>query len=267
MNLSRVNLTLILIELLLMNDTLLKKRIIELAERTYRTGIPSFTPFLGLAEQDVFRCTENEIMHVPHSLFGGADGCERIMVRFGDENLCGYEIPFPIELIQAEPLSKKFADNLSHRDILGAIMNLGIDRSTTGDIILRDNTAYIFCTSGIASYIEENLVKAKHTDLSCKRVFELPEGKLYKLNTLTLNVASERIDCVVSQFLHVGRNEGSELIRQGKLFINGRVCESPSKVLKQGDIVSVRGYGRFIFRESVRRTKTGRLFIAIDKFV
>ena len=82
-------------------------------------------------------------------LFGGAAGAERVMIRFGDEESLGYEQPFPIAIIKAEPVSPKFAEKLTHRDFLGAILNLGIERSTVGDIIVRESTAYFFVKEDI----------------------------------------------------------------------------------------------------------------------
>ncbi len=249
------------------SELLFKKRILELSERAYSTGVPCFTPFMGLLEQDIFRCAEKEFLHVPHTLFGGTIGCERVMARFGDETLCGYEAPFPIACIKAEPLSRKFSDELTHRDILGAIMNLGIDRSTIGDIVIRDNTAYIFCTQTIAPHILENLLRARHTDLHLELIDDPPGGELYRLQGQSLNVASERLDCLVSQFLRIGRGEAADIIAHGRLFINGRSCESGSKLLKCGDIVSIRGAGRFIFRRTIKETRKGRLVVEIDRFM
>ncbi|MCH5278869.1 MAG: hypothetical protein J1E60_03675 [Christensenellaceae bacterium] len=250
-----------------MDEELLKKRILELAEKAYHTGQYCFTSFLGLAEQDVLHRAEKAISYVPHSLYGGADGCERVMVRFGSESLCGYDMPFPISCVKAEPLSQKFADRLSHRDILGAVMNLGIDRSRTGDIVIRENVAYIFCTEQISQYICDGLVRAKHTDLSCSIATELPAGELFKTQTMQLNSASERLDGIASQFLKLSRSAVNELIASGKLFINGRCCMDGSKTLRSGDVVSMRGYGRFIYRETVRETRKGRLVIHVDAYV
>ena len=71
---------------------------------------------------------KKEISYVPFDVFGGTENCERLMIRFGSEELFGYEEPFPICCLLAEPLIEKFADNFTHRDFLGAIMNLGIER-------------------------------------------------------------------------------------------------------------------------------------------
>ena len=110
------------------DELLLKKRLTELAEKSYSQGTYTFSNFLGLAEQDVLSRIERDIRHVPKALYGGAEGCQRVMVRFGDEDLCGYDLPFPIVCLKAAPTAPKYADKLTHRDILGALMNLGITR-------------------------------------------------------------------------------------------------------------------------------------------
>lgn len=245
---------------------LFKKRLIELANRACNIGVPTFTPFMGLLEQDVFRCCEKELSFVPYTLFGGTEGCERVMARFGDEQLCGYAAPFPIVCIKAAPLSQRFSDELTHRDILGAVMSLGIDRSAIGDIVIRDNIAYLFCNETVAPLIIKSLTRARRTELQAEAVEKLPEGELYRLKRLSVNIASERLDCVVKEFLRVGRGAASDVITKGRVFINGRLCESVSKPLKSGDVVSVRGNGRFIFRDTVKKTRKGRLAAEIDVF-
>ncbi len=250
-----------------MDDTLLKKRFIELADRTFRTGIPSFTPFLGLAEQDCFFRVKKNLPPVPYTLYGGTEGCERLMVRFGDDEFCGFDCPFPIVCLSARPLSQKFSDALTHRDILGAIMNLGIDRSTVGDIVLVDNIAYIFCTELVQQHIADNLTRAKHTELSVSLAEAFPTGELYKLERVKINIASERLDCVTAKFLNLSRGETVSLIEHERVFINGRVCTNAGKSLDPGDKVTVRGYGRFIFVEQTGVTKKGRLSAVIDKYI
>lgn len=249
------------------DDLILKKRLTELAEKAYGQGTYTFTNFLGLAEQDFLSRLEREIYHVPKTLYGGADGCQRVMVRFGDEDLCGYEMPFPIVCLKAAPSAPKYADKLTHRDLLGALMNLGITREQLGDIVLRDNVAYIFATEKIAPFIADNLTKAKRTQLTVEIVDELPEGALFTLETRQCVVSSERIDGVVAHVYKYSRSQVNELFRAGKIFLNGKCCENTSTVLKDGDTVSVRGEGRFLYRGAVRTTKSGNLSIEIDVYV
>ena len=99
------------------------------------------------------------------------------MIRFGSEDTTGYDLPFPITILQITPLMDKFSDELSHRDVLGSLMNLGIEREMTGDIIMKAssrsgirNTAYVFCVSSIADYISENLTRIKHTSVRVSHV-------------------------------------------------------------------------------------------------
>ena len=110
---------------------LLEKRFAELADRAWQQNLFVFTGFLSLAEQEVlWRSAAKAGVHI--ELYGGMDGAERCMGRFGDPEEFGYEEPFPICAVKIEPLAEKFAENFSHRDFMGAILNLGIDRSDRG---------------------------------------------------------------------------------------------------------------------------------------
>lgn len=245
---------------------LIKKRFSELAKRADNKGIFTYTPFLGLAEQDALFRMKRELSFIPFEAFGGSAGCERVMVRFGSADTLGYDEPFPIKLLFAEPLSAKFADKLTHRDILGALMGLGIERETIGDIVIRESGAYIFCAETMAAHIAESFTKAKHTDLKVEFAEKLPEGALYRLSPAELTIASERLDCIIAAYAKLSRGDAAELIGKGLVFVNGAQIESGSKPVPENGIVSVRGYGRFILREQARRTRKDRLVVRIEKY-
>ena len=101
----------------------LKNRIRELADKSYNQNQYTFTGFLGLAEQDALWQVEREVKFAGITLYGGREEAERKILRFGSEAELGYEQPFPICCIRIRPLSAKFADKLSHRDYLGALLN------------------------------------------------------------------------------------------------------------------------------------------------
>lgn len=249
------------------NDELLeKKRFSELAARADASGVYTYTPFLGLNEQNILFCVRGELK-LPYSLYGGAEGCERVMARFGTPELFGYDEAFPIAILLAEPLSRKFSDELTHRDVLGALMALGIERSAFGDIVLRDNCAYIFCSERIAPYVKENLTAAKHTPLRVSDAPALPEGELFRLARTELTVASPRADAVAAAAFKLSRGDMQELISRGLVFINGKQLSGGAKELDENDVVSVRGCGRFIFRGEKRSTRKGRLVVDIDRYV
>ena len=247
--------------------TLEKKRFLELARKSYNSGIYTFTDFLGLGEQSAFHEIERDIIGIPYTAFGGTEGCERVMIRFGSEELCGYEMPFPISIVLCQPLSDKFAEKLSHRDFLGAILNLGIDRSILGDIAIVDNRAYLFVKEGMAEFVADSLSKVRKTSVKCSIVDSAPEGDLYNTKEVRVQAVGERIDALVAKVFSISRDDSATLFSRGLVFISGKCCESVSHKLKAGDIVSVRGYGRFIYRGIEGHTKKGKLNILIEQYV
>ncbi|MCR5256489.1 MAG: hypothetical protein K6D96_11305 [Acetatifactor sp.] len=210
--------------------------------------------------------SEFGITQKDYTVFGGRDGSDRCVVRFGNPETFGYEVDFPIVCINVKPLNEKFADSLSHRDFLGALMNLGIDRSTVGDIIASEKEAYVFCLDSIAEYICENLSFVRHTSVICKIVDDIKEIRQDPPATMNVQVASERIDAVLSKVLNISRGDCLDLFRAGKVFLNGRLCENNSKAVKGGDVVNARGYGKFVITGEMSLTRKGKLNLKILRY-
>ena len=248
-------------------DELQKKRFAELAKRSYQNNMYTFTGFLNVNEQALFFEMEKEVAYAGYSLWGGAENSERRMLRFGSEENFGYSEEFPIACITVKPLMKKFADNVSHRDFLGSLMNLGIERSVLGDILVRDKGAYILCDVNMAAYIAENLSRVKHTSMLCTVSQEMPPEIQPQLQQMELIASSDRADAVIAKAYQLSRSQSLELFRAKKIFVNGRQYENNSGILKPDDIVSVRGFGKFLYRGMVQETKKGRFKVLIEKYV
>lgn len=201
------------------------------------------------------------------TLWGGAEGCERVMIRFGNEEELGYSVPFPIQILQVEPLNKKFADDLTHRDYLGALMNLGIERDTIGDIVVKDNRAYMFVLDSMAEYICQNMDKVKHTNVKCMILDTMPEEVRVELAPETVIVASIRLDAVIAKLYHISRTEALDLFRKKYVIVNGRICENNSAAPKENDVIAVRGHGKFIYRSLEHETKKGKLSVLVERYV
>ena len=246
------------------DEELIKRRLTELYERAERTSCYAYTDFLGLMEQSLLR---EALGFAKFTAFGGAAGAERVVVRFGIEEDIGYDEPFPISVVKISPKSQKFADSLSHRDFLGSLMNLGIERRLLGDIAIIDNVGYLFCLVSIADYITESLTKIKHTDVIAQIIDAPPEGELYKTKRLTVQTSGERLDAVIARAFSLSREDAQRLFAKGLVFLSGREISSPSKAPREGDVVSVRGYGRFIYLGIKSISKKGKLNIEIDLYV
>lgn len=242
----------------------LKNRLIELADKAYSRNIYTYTPFLGLAEQQAYYGVEREVSYAGVSMEGGAPLCERKIIRFGDP---GYEEAFPIVRLEIRPKTPKFAENLTHRDFLGAVMNLGIERDVVGDIFLPDEKgALLFCHENIADYIVENLDRVRHTNVVCKRA----EGEIAlesaEPERISLTVASPRADGVISRVYNLSREESRELFNNGRVFINGIQTQNLSCQLKEEDAVTVRGFGKFIYYGQTGVSKKGKERVEVGVF-
>ena len=246
---------------------LLKKRFLELSKKAYNGGYYTFSDFLGLAELSVFEEIKRELYGIEYLAFGGLSGCERVMIRFGNPEELGYIEAFPISILKLEPVSQKFADSLTHRDFLGALLNLGIERSVLGDIVIRDNVGYVFIKSDMCEYVLRELHRIKHTEVKISEAPDVPAGELFKTERVRLQVSGERVDAVVAKLFSLSREEAKGLFDKSLVFINGKDCTSPACAPKQNDIISVRGHGRFIYRGYRTLSKKGKLNIDVDLYV
>lgn len=241
----------------------LKNRFRDLANKAFTQNVFTFTGFLGLSEQDVFWRMEPELRFAGYTIFGGSGNTDRKMIRFGNGEELGYEMPFPIVCIHIRPLVMKFADKLSHRDFLGALMNLGIDRSTIGDIKVGESEAYLFCQDAIAEYICQNLEQIKHTHVKCLVTKNYEDIPGEEPENKTIQVNSARVDAVIAKVYNQSRGDCLELFRAGRVFVDGRFCENNSRQLKAGETVNARGYGKFVYLGEPRETRKGKLCVDV----
>ena len=245
---------------------LLKKRFAELAEKSYMQNIYTFTGFLSLAQQEALYQVMEQKGFRAFTLQGGGGDCERRMARFGSPEEMGYEEAFPIVPVKISPLLEKFSDELTHRDYLGAIMNLGIERNTLGDIFIEGKHAFVYCMERIAPFLCENLTKVRHTSVRCQRAEEDPALSAGEPEQMGLIVSGVRVDAVLAGVYGLSRSRSLELFSGKKVYINGRLCENNSYMLREGDRVSVRGYGRFLFYGVSGETRKGRLNVTVGVY-
>ena len=122
-------------------EQILKGRLMDLAKRAYQQNIYTYSNFLSVSELSLLEDIKPDISYIHYECFGGNELCERQIVGFGSEDEFGYPGHFPISVIKVTPLLEKFSDTLNHRDFLGALMHLGLERNTLGDILVKEKTA------------------------------------------------------------------------------------------------------------------------------
>ena len=242
------------------------KRIRELANLSYQRDIVTFSDFLNLNEQNMVSSLKQQFPQVVMETFGGYDNAERQMVAFHPDALA-FTWEYPIDCLKIEPKAIKFSENLSHRDYMGALLNLGVDRSVIGDIIVQEKAAWFFCQSKMTEFFLENLCRVRHTNILITKVNDPEEFPHPNLESINGTCASVRLDSLIALAFKASRSSMVSYIESGQVFVNGKLITSNGYGPKEGDIVSVRGKGRFIFDGVSHQTKKGRCGVHILLYV
>lgn len=236
---------------------LIRKRLMDLSRQANRKGIVLFSDFLNLNELNIYHQSE-KLFETKTESFGGVPFAERQMIAFLPDALY-YAWNYPITAFCIKPSYPKFAEKLGHRDILGSIMNLGVDRSKIGDIIPGDGVWYLLCAENVADYFKENLTKIRHTLVTLEECQPEEIRDTQTPDELTGIITSNRLDSMIACVYKLSRSQSLELFRQEKVFVNGRITTSVTYACRPGDVISVRGFGRFVYESVQGETNKGRL--------
>lgn len=243
-----------------------KKRIEELARQADAQRVYTNSYFLTPLEQDLYLSVKKDLP-IESVLFGGNDSCIRKLAAFGSEKEFGYAWDCPIRVLHIWPKAEKFAEECTHRDYLGSLMALGIERKLTGDIVVRGKEAWVYVLDSAVDFITRNLTQVRHNNVVCEAVdTEVPE-LVPKFQTLEANIASERLDLILAAAAGSKREEAKKLLSAEKVFVNGRLVTSPGQKLREGDELVIRGFGKYIFDGVSGTSKKGRLFAVLRKYV
>lgn len=224
-----------------------------------------FSDFLDCGEVTDIKCN----FHFPYGynfmFFGGCDDCERQILGVFPEWEEADAKAFPISVLKIEG---GYNRKLTHRDYLGTLMSLGIERKKTGDILIKDKCAYVFIYADVAEYVERNISKIGNqgvkTSLVTLENFKPPKRQLQLIETVC---ASLRLDAVVGACANVSRQESAKLISGGGVKLNGRETPEVAKSVNAGDLISIRGYGKFILSDTGNETRKGRIHIQLSKYI
>ncbi len=246
-----------------MDESLLKKRILELrkrAEFSYRT---EFTDFLTLSEIDA---AKSVLAGSNFMFYGGHADTERQMLCIAPEDAEITPEMFPICGLRILPKHMKFAGDFSHRDVLGSVLGLGLNRDVIGDIFVKEKEAYLLCAERIADFLIEQLVQIRHTNVVCGRASEEETAFTKEFQSISRTVSAVRIDSIAAAAFGVSRSSAAAAISGGKVFINGREITSPSASVKEQDVISFRGLGKARLKEIGNLTKKGRISVSLERY-
>lgn len=203
-------------------------------------------------------CNKADFIVQSHGFFEEA---ERRILSF---NNC-YNTAYPIEVIEVTNKSNFFI--LKHRDYLGAVLSLGIERNKIGDIVVKDNKAYIPSIDEISSYILSNLNCIGKSPVDVKVVSDLNEIPAITFQDLIINVASLRVDSVVAKVANISRTKSIELLESGKVLVDYVKVKDKSQELLVGSKLTIRGNGKYVIGDIIGETRSSKKKIKIKKYM
>ena len=156
---------------------------------------------------------------------------------------------------------------IRHQDILGSLMNLGIDDSLFGDIIVYNNKYYFYTFRYMLDYFNLEFRKIKHSYINLV-LRDLDLLKEYEPDFIDIKVITKslRIDSVIAKVIHTNREDVKKIIKDKMVIYNDEILKDYDKLLKIDDTFSVRKIGKFKFDKIISNTKKDNLIINIKKY-
>ncbi len=241
----------------------------DLADRADQGGYPVFTDFLTTGEYALLHRMHRQFSYVKNHFFGGHEDCSHVVGGFFPLDWPDIRPEsFPIRCLRIFPENERYAQELGHRDYLGAILNLGMERAKIGDIRISGLGAFVFCKEEFASFIQENLRQVKRTSVACTPVLSQEEIPPQQYEELNRSVASLRLDNIVAAASGRSRSVAAQLIAQGHVVAGDEERTSVSYSCTDGMILTIRGYGKYRLHVSEESyTRKGKLKITIYKYI
>ena len=234
---------------------IIMKQLLDKVENVSNHHTVENTDFLDPYEIHLAMSILNKF-HIGYSKHGGIQSAERKVIQLYPDYYDESSIEPPIKYLRAGG----DISNLSHKDFLGALLNLGVKRSKVGDILVYEDNGILIVKDEIADFVHFNLEKIGNKNIGIEEVeyneLIIPDVKYRELREF---ISSSRLDVVISSAYNISRSESQSIIKAGKVKVNWENIDKVSKDLEEGDMISVRGYGRIILYSIEGLSKKGKL--------
>lgn len=253
-------------------DRLLVAKILDKLEFTKTKNKIQYSDFLNINEQEIAMKVLKKLDYNKYYFFGGRENSERkLLVIYPEkltEEMSRKNDDKVLSVIRIK-LPNELYGEYDHKKYLGSCIKIGVEREKIGDIIVEREGADIIVKNEMQKYLSQNLAyltRFKSAEITLEDISELKEIQVAKQEISSI-VSSLRLDNIVSILARTSRNKALDILKQERVFLNHKVETKPSKQVNVGDIITIRGKGRFEFREISGNTKKGRYIIKIDKYV
>lgn len=241
-----------------MENSELLKRARDLAERCERSGTVCVSGFLSPAEQHEL---QTRLGYIPCGLVfhGGGENCERAAAFFLPDYMTEDMLDVS-EYLCAMKLKAYFGQP-GHRDYMGALLGMGIGREWLGDIQVEGDTAYVFCMKSVLRHLLSIEKAGRYTVKASQVPLEEVPARKVETESLSFSVMSPRLDAVAAGLFHLSRTEAAKQIAAGNVSLNYGQCLKADCIVKEGDILSLKGKGKGSISGMGGTSRKGRLFV------
>lgn len=246
------------------NDSILFSRLSEAVSFSEKAQSAKFIGFLDERETYVSSKFLEKSKIQNYRFFGGFDGSKRNVLCIYPEGFICDDNTFPINAVK---FSFRKEDELTHRDFLGSLMAANFKRDAIGDILIFDDYAIVFMLETICSPVLSEIKKIGRVGIKSEIFDNVSISYEQKFEEIGGTVASLRIDCVVAMLIKKNREFAADLIKDKKVQINFSDVVKTSAVVIEKDIITIRGFGKYLLNEVGNETKKGRIYITIFRYI
>ena len=245
------------------DDKILLAQVSDKIEMCENKNKIEYTDFLDLAQIELVQNYIDKLKIENYMSYGGFEQAERKMFVIYPEKfnstVVEKNLASIVKIVRIQ-LPDELKGKYTHRDYLGAVIKLGVKREKVGDIIVGNDGADIIVDKDISKFLLENLSGLTRFSKSEITIEVRREER-------EIIVSSLRMDNVISELARCSRNKALDIINMERVFVNFQCETKKTKQIKTGDMVTIRGKGRFYIKELVGQTKSGRVIVKIEKFV
>lgn len=250
------------------DERIVLARALDQMERAANRSIPCATQFLSPAQRAALEPLVAAYGHPKHLFHGGYEGAERTVCVFLPDWQEPEDWAAEDELAAVEAAYPPTGAELTHRDLLGGLMGIGLTREKVGDILVGETAAQIVCLRDAAPIILSQFDQAGRYRLRLK---EIPLTALSpapaEVKLIHDTVSTLRLDAVLASGFSLARGKAADAIAGGRVSLNHRECLKPDKPVAQGDVLTCRGLGKCVVKTVGGQSRKGRTIIEIERYL
>lgn len=246
-------------------ERLLGAKVLDQVQLALRSGEPKVTPFLDPAQREVVQGLLGSLSEIQWRSYGGYAKAERQRIVIYPDYYLAELIDIPIRAAQA---TGHLESGLSHRDVLGSVLGLGISREQVGDILIIESGAQIIIAQELSEFLVTNLERIGKATVRCEEIdFERLAIEPERTKEIRTTVASMRLDALAAAGYGTSRTKMAREIRMERVKVNWKPESDPAKEVKEGDVLSIRGRGRVHVESVSGTTRKGRISVLLKRLM